>query len=157
MPIWLGSSKIGKIWLGSSKIGKIYLGSSLVYQARSADITLSVSGQPTYFNSGIGQSYTFGDGYTATATVPAGYTKLVVTAFTPSQVFGYWRDDLLLNNTVKIDTGIKSDQQTPTSWVNRSFNITSGRTITFRIKGARDINRDGQTTNISGSVTFHYE
>lgn len=34
MPIYKGSTKIGKIYRGSTKIGKVYKGSTLVYQSK---------------------------------------------------------------------------------------------------------------------------
>lgn len=68
MPIYKGSTKIGKIYHGSTKIGKVYKGSTLVYSAEEGfemigvfDSNSSIAIGSIYKNSSVGDPY-FGNG-----------------------------------------------------------------------------------------------
>lgn len=54
MPIYKGSTKIGKIYYGSTKIGKVYKGSTLVYSGGEEIIPITKILQSTYSYSIVG-------------------------------------------------------------------------------------------------------
>jgi len=161
MPIILNGTTFnngGTVTFNGSPVKEIIFGTTTVWKSQSETYTLNASGAPSSYNSGQGESDNLSSAIwrTATMTVPSGYSKLTITAFTPAGLYGATQTQLLESSTVKKDTGKRYDYATVTSWTNTSVSVTSGSTITFRCRGAVDVNRSTQST-VSASISFYFE
>lgn len=154
MAIYKANNQIGKLYKGNVQIGKVYKGSTLVYSAESDSYTLSITnGAVTHFNGGNGEGPNLGSWNSETMTVPD-YSRMTVTSYSVGGVYGYSQTELLVGSQ-QLAYVSRGDYNGVGSWGNKTYSVTPGQTLTFRICGSVDINRSGQS-DISGYVTFYF-
>lgn len=149
---------IGRIYAGSDPIGRVYVVGDLVYSAATDPQTLRIAnGSVAYYNSGNGDSSTYGAWNEASAAVPDGYTTLVLDSFELGNVYGISQHQILSGGTVLANVERVDHSTAAGTWTaGARYNVSPGQTVTYRVRAGVDTNRSTES-GISGSCTIHFE
>lgn len=149
---------IGRIYAGSGQIGRVYVGGDLVYSDATDPQTLKIEkGTVAFYNSGNGESSSYGAWNEAAAAVPAGYTTLVLDSFELGNVYGISQHQILSGGTVLANVE-RVDHSTATgTWTaGAHYTVSPGQPVTYRVRAGVDTNRSTES-GINGSCRIHFE
>ena len=149
---------IGRIYAGSGQIGRVYVGGDMLYSAATDPQTLIIEkGTVAFYNSGNGESSSYGAWNEASAAVPAGYHTLVVDDFALGSVYGISQHQLLAGGTVLANVERVDHSTASGSWTaGAHYTVSPGKPVTYRVRAGVDVNRSTGSV-ISGSCTIHFE